>query len=180
MSVQAIRALILLLNLALLGLIGWVCYGTFVHTDMAKYEVPKLELQKFRVEPIQGNPDQENKKAYEAITRVLDRPPPPKPVEVVQSRPVEQPRADPRQIQVLAIQYSSQDKERSSAYLSAPLANPKDPKFWQTGLDLGLPGLGFEAYKDVKVIEIRENEVVLQDQKGAEVRLPGPRGKEPR
>jgi hypothetical protein len=69
-------------------------------------------------------------------------------------------------------------QDRSSALLNAPLANPKDPKFFQVNLDLGTPGLGFEAYKGVLVKAVTADEVILTDQQGAEVRLPGPRPKE--
>lgn len=177
MSVQAIRALVLLLNLGLLGLIGWVCYGTFVEDPKARLAVPTVKADLYKVPELTGDPKQEQADLYKAITRVLDRPPPPPPVREAAPPPPAPLRADPRQIQVKAIQYSKH-QDRGSALLEAPLASPKDPKFFQVNDDLGTPGMGFEAYKDVKLTQITAEEVILTDQKGQEVRLPGPRPKE--
>jgi hypothetical protein len=177
MSINAIRGLILLGNVVLIGIIGWICFGTFISVDQSEYFVEPPKLDRYYVADVPIDESQQKKELYKAITRALDRPEPPKPEAEKPAAPEAAPKADPRQIQVLAIQYSP-NQERSSALLNAPLANPREPKFFQVGLDLGSPGLGFEAYQGCKVVEITADEVIVQDQKGNAVRLPGPRPKQ--
>jgi hypothetical protein len=71
--------------------------------------------------------------------------------------------------------YDPAKPEASSAFLNAPLANPREPRFFQVGMDLGAPGLYFEAYRDCKLKAVTVDEVIIIDQAGQEVRLPGPR-----
>lgn len=67
------------------------------------------------------------------------------------------------------------EQEKASALLVAPLARSQEPRFFQVGLDLGAPGLGFEQYAGCKIKEVQEYDVIFLDQKGLEVKVPGPR-----
>ncbi len=176
MSINAIRGLILLANVALLALIGWLCYDTFVTVDKQHYFVEPPKPEDYRVVELAVDESQQKKDLYKAISKVFDRPPPPPPV-VDTPKPPEAPKPDPSQIQVLALQYSP-NQERSSALLNAPPPFGKEPRFFQPGLDLGSPGLGFEAYAGCKLKAITADEVIIVDPKGKEVKLPGPRPKE--
>jgi hypothetical protein len=177
MSINAIRGLILLANLLLLGLIVWLCYGTFVTVDKERYFVEPPKLEKYRVPEIAQNEDQQKKDLYKSIARVFDRPPPPPPPPPPPAAREEGPSADPRKIEILAMNVPVDGHGTGSALINAPQANPKEPKYVQTGMDLGeLKEL--EAYRGVKVKAITQEGAVFLDKKGAEVKVPGPRAGE--
>jgi len=176
-SIGAIRALVLLGNLLLLGFVVFVARATFLTVDKDRYYVERPKDERFRVPEIAIDESQQKKDLYRAISRVLDRPPPPPPEAPPPPPPQEAPRADPRQIQVLAMNVSQDPCVLSSALLTAPLASSREPRFFQVGLDLGQPGLGFEAYKDCKVKAITVEAVIITDQKGQDVRLAAPPGR---
>ena len=174
MSVNAIRALILLANLALFGLVGWLCYDTFVAVDRDRYHVEPPKLERYKVPEIAQDESQTKKELYKAIPRVLDRPPPPPTTPPPPPKPEEAPRADPTKIEVLSMILPNVERGvLGSAYLTAPLANPKDPIFFQEGLDLGVR-TEFGAYKGCVVKEVRADGVIITDPKGREVRLAPP------
>lgn len=172
-GVQGLRLGILLGNLGLVGLIGYTCYATFFTVDETEYFVEPPKLERYVVPEQAIDESQQKKDLYNAITRVLDREPPPPPAPPAPPPPATPPTADPSQIKVLAINYSAR-QDLASALFTAPLAASPEPKFFQVGLDIGSPGLGFEQYKECKVKAITETEVIVTDQKGREVRLPGP------
>lgn len=176
MSGNAIRALVLLANLVLLGLIGWVCYDTFVALDETRWDIEPPQLEKYVVPDRPVDESQQRRDLYKSITRALDRPPPPREVVAPPVTTVAPKLPDPKEIKVIAISYAP-DPTLASAWLAAPLSSVPDGRFFRTGMDLGQPGFGFEAYKDCKLKEITQDAVVIVDQKGQEVRLAGPRAR---
>jgi len=175
MSINSIRALVLLANVLLLGLIGWACWGTFFTADEERYRVRPPDYARLVVPEVAQDPLQQQRTAYAVIARVWDRPMGPPPREAAAPEPEVKPLAS--QIQVLAVNYDTVKPERSSALLQGPLA--REPRFFQVGVDLGADGLGFERYKGVKVKAITETDTVLVDQNGQEVKLSHPRSSAP-
>jgi hypothetical protein len=171
MSVNAMRALVLLANLVLVGLIVWLCYGTFVTLDLERYDVKPPKA----IEIPDRGPDlrSRDKLLYVPIGRVLDPtppapPPPPPPPEAAKP-----PKPSPKDIKVVAINFS-EDQELASALLLPPGAS--EPHFMQVGLDLAeIKGFGLDAYAGWKLKQITRDEVIVVDQAGQEVRLTGPR-----
>ena len=175
MSVNAIRALILLANVVLLGLIGWLCFDVFVTVDKDKYSVDPPNLKKYAVPEVEVNESQQKKELYKAISRVYDRPAPPPPKAETPAVAPPPDKADPRLIKVLAMNVALNPEATGSALIEAPLG--KEPKYVQVGMDIGdLEEL--KAYKKVKVKAITEQGVTFLDQKSIEVKIPGPRGAE--
>ncbi len=174
MSIGTIRGLILLANLLLLGIIGWLCYDSFVVVDQEKYFVEPPRDDRMTVPEIVEDEKQRDKAAYQSIKRVLDRPPPPPPTPPAPPPPPEAQKPDPRNIQIVALQYCK-DQTKASALITAPLATSREPRFFQVGVDLGVPGFGFEPYAGCKIKEIKPDAVVFLNQKGEEVTVAGPR-----
>jgi hypothetical protein len=168
-SINAIRGLVLFANVALLALIGVVGYRTFYYVDPDQWEVEKPHWERYEPPAVQGDERQRQQAAYKVISKVFD---PPKPKEEVAPPVAPPPTADVHRMTVVAIQYNTRDPKSSSALLTGPLA--KDPRFFMADQDLGQKGMGFEAYDKAKVKQISEKEVIIIDQQGKEVRLPGP------
>ncbi|HVY61142.1 MAG TPA: hypothetical protein VHF22_05780 [Planctomycetota bacterium] len=175
LSVNAIRGLILLANVLLLGLIMWLCYGTFVTVDQGLYFVDPPRLEKYRVQEISVDKAQQEKANYQAIARVFDRPPPPPEPPKAPPPKDEIPVGDPRKIEILAMNVPVDGHGTGSALINAPLASPREPKYVQSGMNLGeLQEL--KAYDGVRLEEITAEGAVFVTKKGEKVKVPGPRG----
>jgi hypothetical protein len=175
-SINAIRGLILLANVVLMGLIGWAGYQTFWAVDREKWEVEQPAYEKYTPPQLADDEAKRDQQRYKVISKAFD---PEKPKVAPPTAPTAAPTADVRQIQVLQIHYNPKEPAASSALLSGPLS--RDPatgqpaaRFFMAGQELGQPGLCFEAYKNAKVKEITEKDVLFIDQQGKEVRIPGP------
>lgn len=174
MSVNAMRALVLLANLLLVGLIVWLCHDTFVALDLERYEVRPPNQKNLEIPDRGPDPRGRDKQLYLAIGRAFD--PPPIKVEVapppkIDTTPV---KPNPKEIKVVAVNYA-ENQELASALLSPPGAS--EPRFMQVGLDLGqIAGYGFDNYKGWKIKAITPSgEVIVVDEQGNEVRLEGPK-----
>jgi hypothetical protein len=176
MSINAIRGLVLVANLLLLGLIGWICYGTFVTVDQSHYFVKPPEAKRFAVTDVPVDEKQQQKELYKAISRVFDHPPPPPPPVEAGPKVDKTPAGAPESIKILVINMAS-DGEGGSALIDAPLASPKEPKFVQVGDDLAALPAFKDHYKTLRLKAITEDEVVFLDtQTGKETKVAGPRG----
>jgi hypothetical protein len=148
-SINAIRTLVLIANVLLIGLIGWAGYDTWYGSalDRARWEVTEPKYEKFVPPELADDQRQRDQQLYKVISKVFD---PPKPEAEKAPPPPPPPTADVHQIEVRLLQYNKDNPSASSACLHAPLS--KDPangqpvdRYFMPGMDLGQPGLGFEA-----------------------------------
>jgi hypothetical protein len=174
MSVQAIRALVLAANVLVIAVIASVAYLTFGPVDWDLWSVEAPQLSRFEPPALGEDPKRREQEVYQAISRVFEHEEP----EQAAPPPTQREAAPPPPpkvsgIVVRVLQYDVNRPDASSALLFDPRSRAE--RFFQVGLDLGEPGLGFERYKGTRVQEITQTEVVLLEPGGNEVRLPGPK-----
>ena len=175
MNVQALRAALLAFNLALIGLIAWISYDTFGPVDWDVWAVDPPKLARYTPPQLGEDPKQLERRAYLAIARTFERelPKPAQPA-AAPAAPPPPPPPTVSQLQVRLLQYDVNAPQASSALLYDPRA--QRARFFQVGMDLGEPGLGFERYKGTRVKAITPKQVVLVEPSGKEVRLAAPGG----
>lgn len=199
MSPRILRALLLLVNLALLVgtcALGWRMWGeelsamVYQASAQAGWELEFLnqehevewafappKIDGFGLPVLHEDPRLREKRLYITIADVFERPAPPAaPLQATTAQPtrVQAPSVPPvQQIQVRLLQYNYAHPERSSALLVDPTTDRAS--FFMPGHRIDLPGRGFERFRGVEVKRITEAEVILVAE-GKNIHLPGPRG----
>ncbi len=177
MNVQTLRALLLLGNLVIVLAIAAIAYSTFGPVDKDRWNVDPPALERFTPPVLGEDATVSERERYRAIVRVFEHEQPKEEAAETPSAPAPPPRPPSvSDLVVRVLQYDVNRPEASSALLYDPRSRTE--RFFQVGLDLGAPGLGFEQYKGTRVKAITRTEVVLLQADGKEVRLPAPRGKQ--
>ncbi|MHC4392890.1 MAG: hypothetical protein ACYTFT_17220 [Planctomycetota bacterium] len=172
MSTDAIRGLLLVLNLALVGLIGWTAYSTFFAADESRWQVERLDVKKFRPPVIEEDPHRQNEQIYQTISKVFQVDPP-KEAPVVDNTPVTPPPppvGDPKNLKVELLVFDPEEPQRSSVWL-APSGRGSAHTF-TIGMSLDTYK-DFSRYKKVTVKSITQDKIVL-DHDGKDVVLSRP------
>lgn len=170
MNTTALRALILCANVGLLGLVGWTSYLTFFYLDPAQLTVDAPDLERYRPPALDDDPLRGKQDVYLRIAEVFKQPDP-EPDAPAQPpgppQPPTPPLAGVENLKVAMSIYDPSAPERSSVWL----ATPRNEKHTFTvGMELSVYP-AFAAYKDYKIREITEQEIVLEGKDGKTVRL---------
>ncbi|GIW71533.1 MAG: hypothetical protein KatS3mg102_1075 [Planctomycetota bacterium] len=173
MNVSALRGLVLVVNLLLLGAIGHAAWRTFGPVDWSVWGLSPPELEQFDPPLLGEDPQRRERALYQTIAEVFERPQPRSAPAAAEPAPAAAPPPPSvRDLQVRLLAYDRGQPERSSALLYDPRSQLE--RFFQVGLDLGQPGLGFERYKGTRVQAITPEAVVLLTEQGEKVELPAP------
>ncbi len=180
MNIGMIRALILVANVCLMGLIGYAVYEGWWDRDEADWAVKEPDWPRTQLPEISQDARDKEQASYKVIHNAFDPPPPPPPAPVT-VKPPEPVKADPSSIDILAIQYAEGHPELSSALLTGKLADrdattgQPAQHFFGPGVDFGAENLGMKAYAGCKIKSISEAEVVITGKDGKDYSRPGPK-----
>lgn len=158
MSTTALRAIVLSVNLVLIGLVVWTSYLTFFHVDPVEWEVQPPDFERFRPPPAEDDPLRADQKAYDRIHEVFDKAPPkPKPIEQPKPEPQGPPKTPLEQLVVVMSVVSDSPEMRSSVMLKIGRGQEKP---FTEGMSLDAYD-DFRSFKGVTIQKIGREEVVL-------------------
>ncbi|MFC1706403.1 hypothetical protein ACFL59_06200 [Planctomycetota bacterium] len=178
MSTTGLRALIALVNLALMGLIAWSGYLTFFYLDEERWQV-EAPVEDVYTPPrdVQNDLTRE-RKLYDTIVDVFHYQAPPKPPSEAKPPPIATPKVEKpppgmmQSLQLTTLFYNRRNPARSTAWLQAPGAGERT---FMVGMNIDdYPE--FRSYKGVTLKEVTATEAVLEDASGKELRLAAPAG----
>ncbi len=172
MNLKAIRGGVAVLNLVLLGVVGYTAYLTFFHTEPARWEVePPGKSEQYAPPSLADDPYHTQLDIYQVVSKVFERKVPvettPTVPEVRQPVPQAPKRGDPKHLNVELTTYDPADPSSCSVWLRGPSGEART-----FTVDMPLEVYPeFRAYTGVKVTQITSEEIVLTDGSGKEVRL---------